>query len=124
MAVIWAVTGAGPRRRTARPQHWLFPGKLTCPSRGMRLRKPVRRRRPTQPYFQAHHTQLVSASVRCPRCETLSEFHSQLVACLPPNASILQASRSTEQRSEVAKLFGPSTQTGGDYITAGVAKSD
>ena len=27
MAVIWAVTGAGPRRRTARPQHWLFPGK-------------------------------------------------------------------------------------------------
>jgi len=31
-----------------------------------RLRKPVRRRRPTQPYFQAHHTRFVSASVRCP----------------------------------------------------------
>src|SRR5438445_13841557 len=66
MAVIWAVTGAGPRRRTARRQHWLFPGKLTCPSHGMRLTKPVRRRRPTQPYFQAHHTRFVSASVRCP----------------------------------------------------------
>src|SRR5439155_17796337 len=31
-----------------------------------RLRKPVRRPRPTRPYFQAHHTRFVSASVRCP----------------------------------------------------------